>query len=672
MEQPKKIEIISQIPLFAGLSAEEKGIIDDYSSLVEYKKNQVIYQQGSPADAFYCVAWGRVVVYGNGPAGQEVILEYLHRGKYFGIISLLTSEPHSVTAKAVNDSLLLVIKKEDFDLVIKRIPALAIDISSTLSRRLKNKDLHPKRIFESEVISVFSSYSQAGKTVYALNLALSLREQTKKAVIILDICPAGSLHSLPHKLDAGVDCRPLELSSLAAPSVEKLSEHIFKSSFGVDLFCLSYNEEEKDSTKKLLDILSILINDYHYLILDLPALMDNFVFSVLNQSDLIHVLTSPQPVDLRKTRHLISRMKDEFAFQENKIKVIVNEYKFAKITPEEERVILGHPVYATLPKIEFVSAERLVLDNPEAEYSRAVRRICRQTAEAFVGLALGVGFGYGFCHIGILKVFEEEKIPVDVIVGSSIGAAVAALWASGYSADQIIEIVRKEFKEPKYTFGMLDFTFPMFGFIKGNKLYRFLKKYLGNKTFYDIKLPLKIVASDIHKKESRILDKGLLIDAVMASCSMPGVFQPFRAKEDVLFDGGVVNPLPTDLLVAMGIKKIIAVNVTPSREDILGQYEKIKEDIARTKESLKKRNWFNLKQIFRERFKTNILEIVFSSIELMQSQMIARESLLADIVLHPDTSGLHWLELYRVAEFAQRGEAEARKNLEKIKQIVNG
>ena len=671
MELPQKIELISQIPLFAGLSVEGKGIIEHYSSLVEYKKNQIIYQEGEAADAFYCIIWGRVVVYGHGPAGQEVILEYLHRGKYFGIISLLTKEPHSVTAKAINDSLLLVIRQADFDLVLKKIPGLAIDISSTLSRRLKNKDLHPKRIFESEIISVFSSYSQAGKTVYALNLALGLAGQSKKSVIILDVCPFGSSHSLAPKLNAGTDCKPLELSVVMPQPAENLSGNIFKSNFGVDLLCLSYKEEENDSANKFLDILSILVNDYHYLILDLPALMDAFVFSVLNQSDLIHILTSPQPVDLKKTRHLISRMKDEFGFQENKIKVIINEYKFAKITPDEERGVLGYPVYATLPKIEFVSSQRLVLEDPESEYSRAVRRISRQTAESFVGLALGVGFAYGFCHIGILKVLEEEKIPVDIIVGSSIGAAMAALWASGYSANQIIEIVRQEFKEPKYTFGMMDFTFPVFGFIKGNKLYRFLKRHLGNKTFYDIKLPLKIVASDIRRKEPRILDKGLLIDAVMASCSMPGVFQPFRAKEEVLFDGGVVNPLPTDILVAMGIKKIIAVNVTPSREDILSQYEKIKADIVRTKESLKKRSWFDLKQIFRGYFKTNILEIIFSSIELMQSQMIARESLLADIVLHPDTSGLHWLELYRVAEFSRRGEAEARKNLEKIKQIVN-
>jgi len=74
---------------------------------------------------------------------------------------------------------------------------------------------------------------------------------------------------------------------------------------------------------------------------------------------------------------------------------------------------------------------------------------------------------------------------------------------------------------------------------------------------------LKIIASDIRRKESKVFDKGLLADAIMASCSMPGVFRPFSFKEGMLLDGGVINPLPTEPLCKMGAKKIIAVYVTP-------------------------------------------------------------------------------------------------------------
>ena len=88
-------------------------------------------------------------------------------------------------------------------------------------------------------------------------------------------------------------------------------------------------------------------------------------------------------------------------------------------------------------------------------------------------------------------------------------------------------------------------------------------------------------------------------------------------------------------------------------------------------ETIKKRNWFNLGQYLRDRFKTNILDIIFTSVEVMQSEVVQHEARLADIVLHPDTSGLFWLELHRAEDFAKRGEEEARRNLEKIWRVVN-
>ena len=132
--------ILKEVPLFTQLSASQRRLIEEKCALIEYSKNRIIYQEGQPADAFYCVILGRVVIYTHDPQGKETILEYLHRGKYFGIISLLTLDPHSVTARAINDSLLLVIKKDDFDFILKKIPRLAIDLSQTLSRRLKNRE----------------------------------------------------------------------------------------------------------------------------------------------------------------------------------------------------------------------------------------------------------------------------------------------------------------------------------------------------------------------------------------------------------------------------------------------------------------------------------------------------------------------------------------------------
>jgi NTE family protein len=661
--------VLNEIPLFADLSEKERLLIKARSSVKTYKKGEVIYKQGDGPSAFYCLVLGRVVISTCDYSGNQKILEYLHRGKYFGIISLLTAEPHSVTAQALNDSHILVIEKDDFDFIIKKIPALALDLSRTLSRRLKRKDMHQKNIFESTIISVFSSYSQAGKTMYVLNLGLSLAKETHKSAVILDIALSDKVHSLPQKF--GVEAKGLDLSANVADNPQSAKSFILKTRYGIDLACFYIHPEDERSVQRLVAILSILVNDYHYIILDLPSLLDRSVFSILNQSDLIHILTSPEPVDLKRTSNLIQRLKVRFRFQEDKIRIIINEYKFSKITHEEQMGIIGKNIFATLPKIEFQSGDILVLDDPDCEYAKAIRRISRQLGESLVGLALGVGVGYGFCHIGVLRVFEEENIPIDIITGSSVGALIASLWAIGKSSHEIMEIT-KEFREPKHIWGLVDLTFPFSGFIKGNKLYQFLKKHIGDKTFYDTKIPLRIVASDVKQKEPRVFEKGLIIDAIMASCAMPGVFTPFKIKGEMLFDGGIISPLPTEILLKMGVKKIIAVNVTPSREDIIRQYHKLKEEITvNLPQDIKRRKWFDLGRHLKNIFKNNILDIIFSSVEILQSELAQKEAQLADVLLHPDTSGLYWLELHKSEEFAKRGEEEARRQLDKIRQLLN-
>src|SRR4030043_2087079 len=275
--------ILREIPLFSDSSRYEINIVRRKSVIAEHKKGEIIYREGSPPSAFYCLILGRILIYTQDQQGNKRALEYLHRGKYFGIISLLTNEPHSVTAEVVNDCLLLTINKDDFDFLLIKIPRIAIDLSRTLSRRLKRKDIHEKTIFESTIISVFSSYSAAGKTIYALNLALSLFKETHKSVIILDVSLFDKNHTLPKKL--GIDnLKVLDLSAISPDTIGFAKDLISKSQYGVDIICFYYKPEDDTSARKLLGILSLLVNDYHYMILDLPSSMDRTVYGMLNQS----------------------------------------------------------------------------------------------------------------------------------------------------------------------------------------------------------------------------------------------------------------------------------------------------------------------------------------------------------------------------------------------------
>ncbi len=121
----------------------------------------------------------------------------------------------------------------------------------------------------------------------------------------------------------------------------------------------------------------------------------------------------------------------------------------------------------------------------------------------------------------------------------------------------------------------------------------------------------------------------------------------------------------------MGIKRIIAVNVTPSRDDIKRQYEAVKDDINKDTATVHGREWFNIKRYFQEKFKTNILDFIFSSFEIMQSEVAKKEAQFADVVLHPNLTGLHWLALHKSDAFAKRGEEEARRHIDKIKQLIS-
>jgi len=666
--------ILNQLPLFSELNKSEKRLISKRSYLFEYKKDQIIYYEGSPADSFYYLITGRVKVFTKDIEGRENILEYLHRGKYFGIISLLTGEPHSVTAKALNDSVILRIEKNDFDFLLKKIPKLAIDLSLTLSRRLKRKDIHSKSIFESTIIAVYSNRKGVGKTTYAINLALGLRKETNKNVIIVELnksefCALRYL-KLPEFLGL------IDLKDFSFDYTKLLNSILKHRLLEIDLLNVKYKERAKSSAKKIAAVLSLLTNDYHFIIIDLPRSFylkaippkqkgrglpsdyNETILEALNQSDSIHIISSPDRLDLRQTYKMICEIKQKIRYKEEKIKVIISEF-IEGIAYSERIKILKQDIYATLAKLDFEEKERAVLENPQTEYAKTIRRICRETGDVLVGLALGVGAAYGLAHIGVLKVIEEENIPIDCISGSSIGALISCLWAIGKSSKEIADIFKSEFSQPKNIFKLLDLGIPKIGFIKGRKIKRLLEKYLGDKTFYDVKLPLKILTCNVERKKSEIIDKGSLLEAVMASCAMPGVFRPVRFKEELLLDGGILNPLPTDALVKSGIKKIIAVNVTPSREDILDKFKEVKEGVFSVQMPRKI-----------DIFKTNIFDMIFSSIELMQAEIEKNQGALADIVLHPNLSGLNWLEFYRVEEFIKRGEVETRKNLEEMKRIV--
>ncbi len=178
-----------------------------------------------------------------------------------------------------------------------------------------------------------------------------------------------------------------------------------------------------------------------------------------------------------------------------------------------------------------------------------------------IGLALGSGGARGLAHILMFEVFEELGIKPAIISGSSIGAIMGASFASGISSQEIRKVVDDLIfhKNSKFwelhkkaditkMFNFVDFGFRAGGIIKGEKLFKILQEEIKVKKFEDLEIPLKVVATDFWKKKEVIIDKGNIHTAVISSFSLPGIFPPVKWKNSLLIDGGLVNPLPYDII----------------------------------------------------------------------------------------------------------------------------
>ena len=180
-----------------------------------------------------------------------------------------------------------------------------------------------------------------------------------------------------------------------------------------------------------------------------------------------------------------------------------------------------------------------------------------------IGLALGGGGARGICHIEFLKVLDEFDVKPAIISGTSIGAIIGAMYASGLSGLQIEKIVHD--LDYRIFLKLLDFSIlSRSSLIKGKGVENFLKKHIPAATFEDLKIPLKVVATDFWREDDVVFESGELIPAIRASISIPVIFEPVVYQQQVLIDGGTSNNLPFDIIREQ-CDILIAIDVSGTR-----------------------------------------------------------------------------------------------------------
>ena len=177
-----------------------------------------------------------------------------------------------------------------------------------------------------------------------------------------------------------------------------------------------------------------------------------------------------------------------------------------------------------------------------------------------IGLALGSGAARGFALFPVIRKLEEEGIHFQAISGASIGALIGAHYALHGEIDSQFKL-GMELTKTDY-FKMADPNTPGKSVIRGKKIKAFLQdKFFGDKTFADTRIPLSVCATDLNTHKVVYIEEGSLIDAVMASISIPGIFPPYKTGNHFCIDGGVMDPVPVKPLLDKGIDKILAVNL---------------------------------------------------------------------------------------------------------------
>ena len=195
-----------------------------------------------------------------------------------------------------------------------------------------------------------------------------------------------------------------------------------------------------------------------------------------------------------------------------------------------------------------------------------------------VSLVLSSGGARGIAHIGVIEELERQGFEIKSIAGSSMGALVGGIYASGN-----LQVYRDWMCNLDKTavFNLVDFTLSTNGLVKGNKVIKELKKIVPDENIEDLPISFTAVATDIKNRKEVVFEKGSLFEAIRASISIPTVFKPCMQNGMVLIDGGVVNPLPINRVKRMKDDIVIAVDVSSpiaSEKHVPGKRSLAKED----------------------------------------------------------------------------------------------
>jgi len=636
---------LRKVPLFASLFQEDLVKICRGLRIIKASRGEKVCREGDPGDALYIIRSGMVAVTTRRNEGERTI-NYLHKGEIFGEISLLTGEPRSATVKVILDAELFVLSKNAFEEIIRNNPLVSVHLNRILSHRLKQSLTVTQQEISLCFYSVIGSHQEVGSSIFLADIAATLSSEAKKRVLIVALNEEGIQCEVSHLAHAPVP-DPQLLEDVPPPYRDLLSKCWFQHPSGFAVFSLFSAGEQKlipILRANLSSTLAILRTRYDHVFFDLSPTLNPLSRRALRLSDRTLFLSANTPEDVNSAKEKLSEIKAIVGEAPSIISVGVSHLMGRTgLHRSQIRDILEIPEVPEVWVDRREEEEASDLNQTFAKRMSGARRVAREIGGVRVGLVLGAGGARGWAHIGVLEALEKERVTVDMIAGTSIGALVGAIYAKTCSAEETLRLTVGKFPNRKTARKKIfDYTVPSRGFIKGNKILRMVEDAVEKADFLDLTIPLAVVAVDIHSGEPVVLNRGSVAEAVRSSIAIPGVMEPARIEQRWLVDGGLVNPVPADILIRKGIDFIIGVFLE-------SRISKIEWDLRKG---------------------PNIINILAKSFAIITSQASHGITDLVDVAIHPKVDSFSWDDFHKGEELVRIGRDATYEVMDRIKELA--
>lgn len=587
------IRFISNIDEFRHLDVSILNEFISSMTLIYLEAGETLIQQGELDQALYILWFGRLRVFVDNVS--KGIAE-ISVGQIVGEMALLTDHPRTATVRAIRDSVVIKWSRELFQKFENYHPKGILQIAKTALKRLIYK-VHP---------------TQPGENI-----------------ITITIAPSGDSNHYSFALRLSQELDKIEPTLL-------VTQEFYESHFRNRGF--KPHREEPDEVVD--SWLTSLENRYRYIIYQTDERITPWTIRCMKQADII-ILVGEENASFK-----INSIEKILFSKEQEI--IFASIYMVFIHAHEKTQITGTHNWLKNREIEGYHHLRL---GSNTDFAKLIRFL---TGRA-LGVVLSGGGARGIAHAGVLKAFEELKIPIDCIGGSSIGGAIAGLYAKS-GINQLIEFC--EHKDiPKISH---DYTFPFISLLKGKNLSKLYQHLYEDTYIEDLWTPFFCVSSDLTQSKLSIHERGLLWLAIRASSSLPGIYPPIYDDEgNMLVDGGIVNNMPVNIMRKfLSGGKILGVNC------YIKEFKQPKKKIKNQWVSGWKIFWENCIPFNKRKYEyDNIFKILRASFLLSASDQQKRMAKEADFMIELETSKYKILQFQDAKKMIEIGYRMAMEKL---------